>query len=406
MKIAVITNLYPPISRGGAEKVAQRIVGELSQRGHEVVVISTMPFYGYNAFSPQIKESLSETVYRFFPPNVYYVLNDYKKPYLLRAVWHAVDLFSPFATKAVVGILRAERVEIVLTHNLKGFGMQAPQAMRKLGIPFIHTVHDIQLSVPSGLLIYGEPMLPFENFLRRPYELAVRRAIGKPNLVISPSKFLADFYRQRGFFKGTEVKVLRNPAPEMHGVPRRTARGGAEPTGPLRLLFAAQLERHKGIEEILEAVKLSKVPVELHIAGDGTFRSLVEESCKTNPDIVYHGYVSLGDLERLFSIVDATVVPSRCFENSPTIIYESLQCGVPVIASDVGGIGELLKHGQNGYLVEPGNAQALAEAIKKMSEELPVFRASEEIIRNSVSNCSLKAYVDELEKMMKEILKK
>jgi len=402
MKIAVITNLYPPISRGGAEKVAQRVVGELAQRGHEVVVISTMPFCGFNAFSPQIKESLSETVYRFFPPNVYYTLNDFKNPYLLRAIWHAIDLFSPFATKAVEGILRTERVEIALTHNLKGLGLQTPRAMRKLGIPFIHTVHDIQLSVPSGLLIYGESMSPFENILRRPYETAVRWAMGKPNLVISPSKFLADFYRQRGFFKGTEVKILRNPAPEMHGAKRPLVRV----EGPLRILFAAQLERHKGIEEILEAFKLSDIPLELHIAGDGTFRTLVEEASQANSRIVYHGYVSSGALEHLFSIVDVMVAPSRCFENSPTIIYESLQCGVPVIASDVGGIGELVNPGQNGYLVEPGNSSALAEAIKKMSDELPFFRSHEEEIRRSVAGCSLKAYVDELEKTMKEILKK
>lgn len=402
MKIAVISNLYPPISRGGAEKVAQRVVGELAKRGHEVVVISTMPFCGFNAFSPQIKESLSETVYRFFPPNVYYVLNDYKHSYPIRAVWHAIDLFSPCAANAVEEILKTERIEIALTHNLKGLGLQAPRAMRKLDIPFIHTVHDIQLSVPSGLLIYGEPMLPFENLLRRPYEMAVRWAMGQPNLIISPSKFLADFYRQRGFFKGTEVKVLRNPAPEMRSQPRPLVR----PAGPLKLLFAAQLERHKGIEEMLEAINLLGVPIELHIAGDGTFRSLVEKSCQENQKIIYHGYVSSNDLEHLFSIVDVMVAPSRCFENSPTIIYESLQCGVPVIASDVGGIGELVKHGENGFLVEPGNANALAEAIKKFVDNPALFRSREEAIRNSVSGCSLKLYVDELEKIMKEILAK
>lgn len=402
MKIAVVTNLYPPISRGGAEKVAQRIVGELARRGHEVVVISTMPFCGYNTFSPQVKESLSETVYRFFPPNFYHLLNDYKNPYLLRAAWHAVDLFSPFAARAVEQILRSEGVEIVLTHNLKGLGLRVPRSIRRLGLPFIHTVHDIQLSVPSGLMIYGEPMPWFENLMRRPYEWATRWAMGRPNLVISPSKFLADFYRQRGFFKGTEVKVLRNPTPEMSC----SERGSARSPGPLRLLFAAQLERHKGIEEILEAVRLLEEPVELHIAGTGTFQKLVEDRCKNNRRMVYHGYVSLSDLERLFSIVDALIAPSRCFENSPTIIYESLKCGVPVIASDVGGIGELVKDGENGLLVEPGDARVLAEAIKKIAGGILSWRSREGEIRQSVSGCSLKVYVDELEKIMKEILAK
>jgi glycosyltransferase involved in cell wall biosynthesis len=359
-----------------------------------------MPFCGYNTFSPQVKESLSETVYRFYPLNFYHLLNDYKNPYLVRAAWHAIDLFSPFAARAVEQILRAEGVEIVLTHNLKGLGLRVPRSIHRLGLPFIHTVHDIQLSVPSGLMIYGEAMPWFENLMRRPYELATRWAIGAPDLVISPSKFLADFYRQRGFFKGTEVKVLRNPAPEM----TCAERGSIRSPGPLRLLFAAQLERHKGIEETLEAIRMLEIPVELHIAGIGTFQKLVEERCRDNRNLVYHGYVALSDLEHLFSIVDVLLSPSRCFENSPTIIYESLKCGVPVIASDVGGIGELVKDGENGFLVEPGNARALATAIKKFAEEISSFRVREGEIRQSVSGCSLKVYVDELEKIMKDLL--
>lgn len=400
MKIAVITNLYPPISRGGAEKVAQRIVGELVKRGHDVVVISTMPMSA-GATIPEIRETLGETVYRFFPLNLYHVLNDYRHSYWVRFIWHAVDLFSKFSLRRVEAILRAEKPEVVLTHNLKGIGLRVPQAIRVLGLPWIHTVHDVQLSVPSGLLIYQHEMNWFEKIMRRPYEVIVRRAMGTPDLVISPSKFLADFYKERGFFLKTTVKVTPNPAPEL----RHILRGERAP-GPLRLLYAGQLERHKGILELLEAVNLLEIPFELHIAGEGTLAPLIQERSKNDSRVLYHGYISLVSLEQIFEIVDVLVVPSRCYENSPTVIYEALKAGVPIIASDIGGVGELIRQGENGYLVEPGKPAALAAAFRKFAAEIPLFRSRDEAIRASVAPCAIGNYVDNLEVMIKEVIKK
>jgi glycosyltransferase involved in cell wall biosynthesis len=397
VKIVVITNLYPPISRGGAEKVAQRIVGELVRRGHDVVVISTMPL-SPGATIPEVRETIGETVYRFFPLNVYHVLSDFRHPYWLRAIWHAVDLFSPFPARRVEAILRAEEPGVVLTHNLKGIGLRVPQAIRALGLPWIHTTHDVQLSVPSGLLIYKNKMNIFERLMRRPYEMLVRRSMGTPDMVISPSKFLADFYYQRDFFLKTTVRVMPNPAPELHHVSR-----GARPPGPLRLLVASQLERHKGIPELLEALNLLEIPFELHVAGDGTLAPLIRARAKNDPRIIYHGYVSLTSLEELFEIVDVLVVPSKCYENSPTVIYESLKAGVPIIASEIGGVGELIHPGENGYLVEPDNPPALAAAFRKFAAEISFFRSRDEAVRASVASCAVANYVDELEKMIKEV---
>jgi len=400
MKIAVVTNLYPPINRGGAGVVAQRIVGELVRRGHSVVVISTMPMEA-GATSPEVRESLGETVYRFFPLNIYHTLRDFRYPYFVRLVWHLIDLFSESSAKRVESILRVEKPEIVLTHNLKGIGLRVPSVFKKLGLPWIHTVHDVQLSVPSGLLIYGHKLNWFERIFRRPYEWAVKKMMDEPDLVISPSKFLADFYFERGFFRKTKVVVIPNPVPTLHVSPR-----GERMPGPLRFLFIGQLERHKGTLELLEAINLLEIPFELHIASEGTLAPLVKERSKNDPRVIYHGFVSIKSLEQLFNIVDAVVVPSKCYENSPTIIYESLQSGLPVIASDIGGVGELIHDGKNGYLVEPGSGPALAETLRKFATDVDFFRKHQEEIRASVAAYSLGSYVDGLEKIMVGMVKK
>jgi len=400
MKIAVITNLYPPISRGGAEKVAQRIVGELVRRGHQVVVVTTMPLSSLDALLPLVRESIGEKVYRFFPLNLYHVLSDHRVPYFIRAFWHLIDLFSPLPAGRIEKIFRVEKPDIVLTHNLKGISLHCTLAARRLKLPWIHTIHDIQLSIASGLLLKDRRFSLLESLFRRPYEFFVRRAIGTPNLVISPSKFLADFYRRRGFFNDTEIRIVPNPAPDF-SLPDYNR----QPSGPLRLLFAGQLERHKGILDLLEIINLLDIPVELHVAGNGSFSSLVEEQSKKDPRIIYHGFVSSNNLENLFALVDATVVPSSCFENSPTIIYESLQSGVPVLASDIGGVGELIRQGNNGYLVEPGNIEVWVKTIKTFASEKQIFRQRCEAIRASMAPYSLTAYVDKLELVMEGLVK-
>lgn len=397
MKIIIISNLYPPISRGGAEKVVQRIVGELSSRGHEVTVISTMSFRD----RPESKETPGETVYRFCPFNIYHLLQDYKYPYFFRLLWHLIDLFGFFSARRVGKIIETEKPDIILTHNLKGIGLRIPQMIKKIGVPFIHTIHDVQLSVPSGLLMYGEKLTFFERIFRRPYEIAVRWAISQPNLVISPSSFLANFYKKRGFFLDIPLQVLPNPVPNFKPSSRETT-----PSNVLRLLFAGQLSRHKGILDLLEAVNLLEIPFELHIAGDGPLASLVQEQCKKDHRLIFHGFVSTNCLQQLFNIVDATVVPSSCYENSPTIIYESLCSGVPVIASRIGGVGELIKNEINGYLVEPGNVSALAEVLRVFSTKTRIFNSRAETIRASVLKYSLKNYVDQLEGLIENLAKK
>ena len=76
MKIGIVSNLYPPDARGGAELVAQRIADALYERGHEVFVLTTQPLEGLRSLFPRIRERTLEAVYRFFPLNVYYLRQD------------------------------------------------------------------------------------------------------------------------------------------------------------------------------------------------------------------------------------------------------------------------------------------------------------------------------------------
>ncbi len=394
MKIAIVSNYYPPNAKGGAEIVASRIADELSARGHEIFV-------------------LTRNTYPHFPFNI---SNSERLPFFLKLFWHVFDLFNPFSNRIIDRVILEEKPDVFLTHNLKGIGVNLSRAIQRRGIFQIHTLHDLQLTVPSGLLIRGEEhSFLNRSFLRRWYERAAMFAIGKPNVIISPSRYLINAYRERGMFRDADVRMMPNPAPSRIPPP---SQGGGEgvvvqsadhSSEPFRFLFAGQLESHKGILFLMDAIETinsqagSGDPtrsrmVELHIAGNGSLRQIIETRCANDPRIIYHGFLSTDALAQQIAESDAVIVPSLCYENSPTIIYDSFAVGVPVIASNIGGIPELIIEGENGFLFEPGNADSFIESLRCFEQAL----FDRNTIRIAAEKYALETYVDTLEKLFQE----
>jgi glycosyltransferase involved in cell wall biosynthesis len=394
MKLAIVSNLYPPVSRGGAEQIAHRVAREMRALGHDVFVVSTRREPGS---VPRVTESNVERVYRFRPRNLYHPLGDHAHGFPVRAAWHLIDLFGAHPARALGRVLDQERPDAVITHNLKGFGLRAVSAIRERGLRHMHTVHDVQLAVPSGLLIRGhEHDWLNDGAAQRWYQSAVRRTFGSPAVVVSPSRFLADFYASRGFFPESRVEIVPNPAPNVQPPPRGTRR-----PGPLRLLFAGQLETHKGVKFLLEALNAVSLPIELHVAGEGALTAYVDQWARRDARVIYHGFCSLDNLVKLFSICDATVVPSLCYENSPTVIYESFQTGVPVVAANIGGVGELVRDRENGYLFAPGNRGEFTLALERLARDEDGFWSRSEAIRSGVADRSLGEYAKKIVELLK-----
>lgn len=400
MKIGIISNLYPPDARGGAELVAQRIACALYERGHEIFVLTTQPYNGLRSLFPRVRERSVEAVYRFYPMNFYYLRQDRSVPFPIRATWHLIDIVNPFSRAAVRQVIKDEEPDVIISHNLKGIGLSIGSEIQKLGIAHIHTLHDVQLSVPSGLLMAGaENGWLNKSFLRKWYERVVEREIGRPDLVISPSQFLADFYRERGMFTGSRVEVLPNPLP-----PRDNIAPRERVPGSTRFLFVGQLEESKGIKILFEAFDELGEGFELHVAGEGALSDFVAARAARDSRVRYHGFVSFDHVLDLLKISDAAVVPSTCYENSPTVIYESFLVGVPVIASRIGGIPELVQDGETGLLVSSGDRAQLVGAMRRIHNERKEWHAKADAIRAQAQKYSIDNYVKQLEKLILEII--
>jgi len=156
------------------------------------------------------------------------------------------------------------------------------------------------------------------------------------------------------------------------------------------VLYVGQLEEHKGLRVLMEA--WHAVDANLGIVGSGELESEVETFTKERSGITFYGRRSPIEVRSLMARARLLVVPSLCYENAPTVIMEALSLGTPVVASNIGGIPELIREGE-GVLVEPGNAEALREAITAELKK-PLDR---EKIKQSATRFSLEVYKRQLE---------
>lgn len=386
MNILIISNLYDPFARGGAETVAQTTAEGLVARGHSVSVLTAGPIG--SGFWPRETQKKSVRIFRFFPLNIYFVGHDFRFPFLIRLFARWVDLLNIHSAWMLDAFIKKEQPDVVVTHNLVGFGLLTAAVLRRRRMRHIHTLHDVQLIHPSGLLLWGEEEKSERTPSRKAYEFITKCLMGSPVVVISPSKWLLDFHTKRGFFSKSKAVVLENPIASWYPDERvlspvappsvlvdsdelRAAGGPPPPAPPVRLFYAGQLEIHKGVWWLLdvlkEKMKKPEARMVLEIAGAGSLAEEVKSVAASYPSrIFFRGKLLREELFKKFQEVDALVVPSLCYENAPQIIAEALACGLPVVASRIGGIPELVRDGENGFLFTPGNKEEFLSAVTKV----------------------------------------
>jgi glycosyltransferase involved in cell wall biosynthesis len=112
-----------------------------------------------------------------------------------------------------------------------------------------------------------------------------------------------------------------------------------------------------------------------------------------------YGRVERADLPALFATAHVTVVPSLCYENSPTVIFESFACSVPVIASNIEGIAELIREGENGLTCEAGSVEALTEKMMWAYRHQAELEIMGEHTNKSLVGLGLPEYITRLEQL-------
>lgn len=403
MKIALVTNLFGQYARGGAEELVKKIAEALERRGDNVFVISAQPYQGLKSLWARAQIDHRIKTYRFYPLNLFFYSEAARQSVFSRMIWHVLDTFNIWSYFQIKKIMLAEKPDLVLLHNLKGLGYLIPYLAKRLRLKTILTLHDVQLINPSGLILKGNE----DNWLNicwpvKMYQGLCHWLFDSMEKVTAPSEFLLDLYKEKGFFKKAEMNVIAHPS--------IVAGFRAEPpkrkkSSPPVLLFAGQIEQHKGINWLLaflkqESFSIQGQTVRLAVAGEGREREFLQAKFESAQ---WLGRIDHSQLLNKMRAADFLIFPSLCYENSPSVIGEAFSLGLPVIAANIGGVPELVKEKWNGFLFEAGETESLKQALGRAFNltDQEYTQISQQAVQ-SVQHFTMEHYLDNL---LKYVLK-
>ena len=345
MKVLLVANVLPPRDLSGAGEQVLQLAWGLRQAGCEVDIL------GRDRCGPAVSKAA-------FP-------------------WRA--------RAAVRRAVRERRPDVVQVHESDG-GLvvrdlaRTDRASRPLlvalqQVSYVRERRAVRPLVDGdrGGEIVGRPVRSERLFraLRAPVHIALGRLTARRcDLVLAPSRATAREIERDYGVEGVRVAPNVTGAPleggrdETAGDERRDLAAGGKPF----LLAVGRLRIRKGIEILLHALAAARDRghrLPLVVAGDGERREALGALCERlglGSSVHWTGRCSRADVARLRRRAAALVAPST-YEGMPLVVLEAMGDGVPVVASAVSGIPEIVIDGETGWLVPPERSAALAEAL-------------------------------------------
>lgn len=264
------------------------------------------------------------------------------------------------------------RPEVIHVHNT--FPLISPSlywAASRLEVPVVQTLHNFRLLCPQAIFLREEKIcedclgkLPWRAVTRKCYRqsasqsavlagmLTTHRLIGtyrqRVTRYIALNEFALSKYVQGGL-PGELIRIKPNFVASGRS-PSWTNRTGG--------MYVGRLSSEKGLEVLAQARRLApSLPVD--VIGGGPLEELARETFGER----CLGFRSLGEIMTRMESASYLVLPSICYENSPRTIVEAYSCGLPVIASRLGSLADIVKDGETGMLFRPGDANDLAEKL-------------------------------------------
>ena len=302
-------------------------------------------------------------------------------------------LYNPFAAREVAREVAAFRPDIVHVHNL--YPLYTPAvlvAVKRMGVPTAMTVHNHFHTCPTTdhlrdgticeLCVGGhEYHCALNNCRGNLFEsvgYAARSALARKlrlftdnvDMTIALNEFAKGRLLMAGFHPD-RVAVLPNMA-KISGAGRATG-------GEAYALFTGRMSREKGVATLLEAAAMQP-EIPLRLAGDGP--TLGEHSAAAPANARFLGQLSAEGMDSAYLGARFLVVPSHWFEGCPLVIVEAMSHGLPVIASRIGGLPELVEDGVTGFLFETGNSVELASKMGRLWHDAETCRRMGDAGRN------------------------
>lgn len=355
MKILIIHNQYQ--QAGGEKTAVEAQVQLLRQHGHEVIL--------YLRDNDEIKG-----------------FNFWQK---INFVFQTI--FSMRTVRDLTRIIRAEKPQIAHVHNV--FPLISPsvyRVLRKNKVPVIQTIHNFRFLCPNGLFYtHGHicERCTMGNMLS-----AVRwRCYRGSRLLSALYAFSISLHRRLRTFNKIDGFITLNPFTS-----QKLVEGGVASAEKIEVIgncitlpsfspenekqsadavYIGRLSAEKGLMTLQESVRL--LPgLRLHIAGSGPLETLLRQKAAAlglDDRVIFDGFVTGDRKWKLLSDARMVIIPSECYEQFPVTALEAMAAGTAIVASEIGGLPSIVRHGVNGLLAQPGNAADLAEKMQVLMND-------------------------------------
>lgn len=334
MNILLINNEFPPIG-GGGSTVTKYAIRHLTQAGHTVTLITSQ-------FKGLAHEEIIEGGRVIRIPTI----RRYKD---FCSQWELV-IFGISALWYAFFFTRRHRVHFIQAYFAVPAGFVAWIMHYLRGIPYgvYFGGSDIPHANPSRYQIIYPIITPL---LKAIWRAAAFRTVCSQELV------------ELGHKADPEVEFRLIP----NGVETARFKPISRPPNPkVKILFIGRLIPRKGFQRVVRALPklrtLAQHPFEIEVVGSGAARQhldVLAEELGVADLIRYVGTVSYDQLEKSYQYADIFVLTSLS-EGMPSVILEAMGCGLPIIASDVGGNNEIVTEGKNGYLIKGDDVDLIA----------------------------------------------
>ena len=374
MKIAMVTEYFMPHDLGGSEWSTYYLARELIKKGHQVIVIT--PNYG--AQPREVFEKIKIVRFPFFKK----IKNN--KP--VSPYWHTGFPWLVVSAFYLIKICKQESPDIIHLQG-KYFAPTGLIAKLLLKIPVILTIRDYQLICGYGFCLWGKTKvcglleyftedfpLYIKNYLKNPsvFTLVLNFVFAlnsrtvkifysffakKLDRLICTSESQREIYKTNGFKK---IKVVYNPM--------KFSKVHFKQSPKNRIVYAGRLTPGKGsillFESLPDVFKKFK-NLKVLIAGEGFLKDELKTIAKQNnfgQKIDFLGQLDHPKLLKIYSESLLTVVPSIWPEPFGRVALESISCGTPVVATDKGGLKEIVDNSVTGYVTQ-ATPESIAQGI-------------------------------------------
>lgn len=370
MKIVQANKFYYP--RGGAETYMLALSRWLEEQGSEVI-----------PFAMRHPENLATPFEKYF---VSEVKTDGAGGRLQHARTFARMMYSLEARRQLATLIAEQKPDLCHIHNI--YTQISPSILHTLSdqhIPVVMTVHDHHLISPQyniwaqgcgedyrrAGIIRGTFSKFHKNSMAASFAQVAAYKLHRwlriyekhVGLFIAPSAYLKRQLIAGGFPAG---KIRVNP----YGIDARSIEPSYRHRG--YFLYVGRLSEEKGVDMIVHIAKLLP-DIKFKIAGRGPHMEYLHRLAIDAPNVEFLGFRSGDELRDLYRGACAVLLPSRVHEVFPLVTLEAMAAGKPVIASDVGGVPEVIEDRVSGWLVQPTDLSGWTEAVLRLYHDPDLY---------------------------------